>query len=92
MAIAAMGACRRDGFVMRRAEEKIVPADIPLPKWRLKKLAPGKKKSETPTATWMSWSPSARPQSDWLCVTCYRGSDRVGMAAARRAICSALLK
>jgi hypothetical protein len=52
MAIAAMGACRRAWFVMHRAEEKIVPANNPFAKMGLKKLAPGKKKSETPTATW----------------------------------------
>ena len=51
MAIAAMGACRRAWFVMhwRRA---IVPADDPFSKMGLKKLAPGQKKPETPTATW----------------------------------------
>jgi hypothetical protein len=52
MAIAAMGACRRAWFVMQRAEEAIVPADNPFAKMGLKKLAPGQKKSETPTATW----------------------------------------
>jgi hypothetical protein len=52
MAIAAMGACRRAWFVMQRAEEKIVPADNPFAKMGLKKLAPGQKKPETPTATW----------------------------------------
>jgi hypothetical protein len=52
MAIAAMGACRRAWFVMQRAEETIVPADNPFAKMGLKKLAPGQKKSETPTATW----------------------------------------
>jgi hypothetical protein len=52
MAIAAMGACRRAWFVMRRAEETIVPADNPFAKMGLKKLAPGQKKPETPTATW----------------------------------------
>jgi hypothetical protein len=51
MAIAAMGACRRAWFVMQRAEEAIVPADNPFAKMGLKKLAPGQKKSETPTAT-----------------------------------------
>ena len=52
MAIAAMGACRRAWFVMHRAEEAIVPADNPFAKMGLKKLAPGQKKPETPTATW----------------------------------------
>ena len=52
MAIAAMGACRRAWFVMQRAEEAIVPADNPFAKMGLKKLAPGQKKPETPTATW----------------------------------------
>jgi len=52
MAIAAMGACRRAWFVMQRAEEAIIPADNPFAKMGLKKLAPGQKKSETPTATW----------------------------------------
>jgi hypothetical protein len=52
MAIAAMGACRRAWFVMQRAEEAIVPADNPFAKMGLKKLAPGQKKTETPTATW----------------------------------------
>ena len=52
MAIAAMGACRRAWFVMQRAEEAIVPADNPFSRMGLKKLAPGQKKSETPTATW----------------------------------------
>ena len=52
MAIAAMGACRRAWFVMHRAEEAIVPADNPFAKMGLKKLAPGQKKTETPTATW----------------------------------------
>lgn len=51
-AIAAMGACRRAWFVMHRAEEKIVPADNPFAKMGLKKLAPGERKRETPTATW----------------------------------------
>src|SRR6266849_7570465 len=52
MAIAAMGACRRAWFVMQRAEQAIVPADNPFAKMGLKKLAPGQKKTETPTATW----------------------------------------
>jgi hypothetical protein len=52
MAIAAMGACRRAWFVMHRAEEAIVPADNPFAKMGLKKLAPGQKKTETPTAMW----------------------------------------
>jgi hypothetical protein len=52
MAIAAMGACRRAWFVTQRAEEAIVPADNPFAKMGLKKLAPGQKKRETPTATW----------------------------------------
>ena len=52
MAIAAMGACRRAWFVMQRAEEGIVPADNPFAKMGLKKLAPGQKKPETPTAMW----------------------------------------
>jgi len=52
MAIATMGACRRAWFVMQRAEEAIVPADNPFAKMGLKKLAPGQKKTETPTATW----------------------------------------
>src|SRR5450631_4111426 len=52
MAIAAMGACRRAWFVMQRAEEKIVPADNPFAKMGLKKLAPGQKTPQTPTATW----------------------------------------
>jgi len=52
MAIAAMGACRRAWFVMQRAEEAIAPADNPFAKMGLKKLAPGQKKAETPTATW----------------------------------------
>ena len=52
MAIAAMGACRRAWFVMQRAEKAIVPADNPFAKMGLKKLAPGQKKTETPTATW----------------------------------------
>lgn len=51
-AIAAMGACRRAWFVMHRAEEKIVPADNPFSKMGLKKLAPGERPTETPTATW----------------------------------------
>jgi hypothetical protein len=37
---------------MQRAEEAIVPADNPFAKMGLKKLAPGQKKPETPTATW----------------------------------------
>jgi hypothetical protein len=52
MAIAAMVACRRAWFVMQRAEEAIVPADNPFAKMGLKKLAPGARKKETPTATW----------------------------------------
>ena len=52
MAIAAMGACRRAWFVMQRSEKAIVPADNPFAKMGLKKLAPGQKKTETPTATW----------------------------------------
>jgi hypothetical protein len=52
MAIAAMGACRRAWFVMQRAEEAIVPADNPFAKMGLKKLAPGARQKETPTATW----------------------------------------
>jgi hypothetical protein len=52
MAIAAMGACRRAWFVMHRAEEAIVPADNPFAKMDLKKLAPGAREKETPTATW----------------------------------------
>jgi hypothetical protein len=52
MAIAAMGACRCAWFVMRRAEETIVPAGNPFATMGLKKLAPGQKKTEPPTATW----------------------------------------
>jgi hypothetical protein len=52
MAIAAMGACRRAWFVMQRAEEAVVPADNPFARMGLKKLAPGARKRETPTATW----------------------------------------
>jgi hypothetical protein len=48
----AMGACRRAWFVMQRAEEDIVPTVNPFAKMGLKKLAPGQKKTETPTATW----------------------------------------
>jgi hypothetical protein len=51
-AIAAMGASRRAWFVVHRAEESIVPAENPFAKMGLKKLAPGQKQSETPTATW----------------------------------------
>jgi hypothetical protein len=36
----------------QRAEEAIVPANNPFAKMGLKKLAPGQKKTETPTATW----------------------------------------
>jgi hypothetical protein len=84
MAIAAMGACRRAWFVMQRAEEAIVPADNPFAKMGLKKLAPGQKKPETPTATWDELV-AFRRSAVKLGFTRHSGSDRMGMATTRRA-------
>jgi hypothetical protein len=49
---AAMIACRRAWNVGKRAEEKIVPEVNPFAKMGLKRLGPGEKPRETPTATW----------------------------------------